>query len=55
MEDIHSINLAYQHKPFNENAAAHQAFRQKFLQKAMALQESFPSLDFSKEISHFVP
>ena len=55
MEDIHSINLAFQHKPFNENAAAHQAFRQKFLQKAMALQESFPSLDFSKEISHFKP
>jgi hypothetical protein len=53
MEDIHSINLAFQHKPFNENAAAHHAFRQKFLQKAMALQESFPSLDFSKEISHF--
>lgn len=53
LEKIHSINLAYQHKPFNEKSEAHQAFRQNYLQLATNLQEQFPFLDFTKEISFF--
>lgn len=53
MEDIHSINLAHQHKPFNEQSAAHRQFKLKYLEKARNIQEQFPWLNFSKEIDYF--
>ena len=39
--EIHSINLAFQHKPFNENAAAHRAFKQKYFRLVSDLQQKF--------------
>jgi hypothetical protein len=53
MEEIHSINLAFQHKPFNEESQAHRQFKLKYLAKAKDLQEQFPWLNFSKEIDYF--
>ena len=53
MEEIHSINLAYQHKPFNQSSEQHKKFLQSYLQKAKNLQEQHTYLDFSKEIEFF--
>lgn len=53
MTQIHSINLAYQHKPFNPGSEAHLAFKQTNLRKAQELAENFPFLDFKKEIAYF--
>lgn len=53
MEEIHSINLAYQHKPFNENAEAHKAFKRKYLSLIKELQARVSFLDFEKEIIYF--
>ena len=53
MEEIHSINLAYQHKPFNEKTEAHQEFKRKYLEKAIDLQKKFTSIDLKKEIEYF--
>lgn len=53
MEEIHSINLAYQHKPFNENTTVHKAFKEKYLALTKELQARVPFLDFSKEIEYF--
>jgi hypothetical protein len=53
MEEIHSINLAFQHKPFNEESQAHRQFKLKYLEKTRNIQEQFPWLNFSKEIDHF--
>ena len=53
MEEIHSINLAYQHKPFNQSSEQHKKFLLSYLQKAKNLQEQHTYLDFSKEIEFF--
>lgn len=53
MEEIHSINLAFQHKPFNPTSEQHKKFLQSFLNKTKALQEEHPYLDFEKEIDFF--
>ncbi len=53
MESIHSINLAYKHKPFNADSRQHQDFLQSFLEKTQALQDQHPYLDFEKELVFF--
>jgi hypothetical protein len=53
IEEIHSIHLAYQHKPFNENSEAHKSFKLKYLAKVRQMQEQFPFLDFTRETEHF--
>lgn len=53
MEDIHGINLAYQHKPFNPSSQQHRAFLQTHLEKTKALLALYPHLDFSKEMQYF--
>lgn len=53
MEEIHSINLAYQHKPFNSSSDQHKRFLQSFYNKAKAIQEQYPYLDFEKELDYF--
>jgi hypothetical protein len=53
MEDIHSINLAVQHKPFNPNSEQHKKFLQSFSQKTAKLKEQHPYLDFEKELAYF--
>jgi len=53
IEEIHSINLAFQHKPFSETTEAHKAFRIKYYAIAQQLQEKFPYIDLSREIAFF--
>lgn len=53
MEEIHSIILAYQHKPFNEETGAHREFKKKYLEKALDLQQKFTFIDLTKEIEYF--
>jgi hypothetical protein len=53
MEEIHSINLAYQHKPFNPTSEQHKKFLKSFYQKTTTLQKKHPYLDFEKEIACF--
>ena len=53
MEDIHSIHLAYQHKPFNEKTEAHRQFKRKYLEKAINLQQKFNFIDLTEEIEYF--
>ena len=53
MESVHSINLAFRHKPFNVDSKQHQAFLQSFLEKTRVLKAQHPYLDFEKEISFF--
>lgn len=53
MEEIHSINLAFQHKPFNASSEQHQKFLNSFHEKTKRLQLQFPYLDFEKELNYF--
>lgn len=53
MEEIHSINLAYQHKPFNPTSEQHKKFLRSFYEKTRTLQELYPHLIFEKELSYF--
>lgn len=53
MEEIHSINLAYQHKAFNVSSGQHKKFLESYQKKAEAVQASHPYLNFEKEISYF--
>jgi hypothetical protein len=53
MKEIAEINLAFKHKPFNENTEQHKKFLQSYLQKTKTLQEQYPYLDFGKELEYF--
>lgn len=53
MEEIHSINLAYQHKPFNPSSEQHKKFLRSFYNKTKAIQEQYSYLDFNKELTYF--
>jgi hypothetical protein len=53
MEEIHSINLAYQHKAFNPTSAQHKKFLQSFYQKTKALQDNHSYINFEKELQYF--
>ena len=53
IEQIHSVNLAFQHKPFNASSHQHRKFLESFYSKTVKLQEAFPLLDLQKEIAYF--
>lgn len=53
MEEIHSINLAYQHKPFNSSSEQHKKFLQSHYQKVNALYEAHQHLNFERELKYF--
>jgi hypothetical protein len=53
MEQIHSINLAYNHRPFNPVSEQHKKFLNSFYEKTKKLQGQYPYLDFSKELEFF--
>ncbi|MDQ6609745.1 MAG: GSCFA domain-containing protein [Bacteroidota bacterium] len=53
MEEIHSINLAFQHKPFNSSSDQHKKFLQSYYQKTKILQEQYPYLNFASELEYF--
>lgn len=53
MEEIASLNLAFAHKPFNPASEQHRRFLQASLEKAEALAQKHPYLDFEKERAYF--
>jgi hypothetical protein len=53
MKEIADINLAYQHKPFNEQSVAHKKFLELYLLKTRQLLEQHAYLDLNKEIAYF--
>lgn len=53
IEEIHSVNLAYQHKAFNASSEQHKKFLHSYLQKTKILQEKHSYLNFSKELNYF--
>ena len=53
IDEIHTINLGFQHKAFNETSEQHKKFMENFYNKTKTLQETFPYLDFSKELKYF--
>ncbi len=53
MEDIHSINLAFHHKPFNQSSDQHKKFMDVFYIKTIELQRKYPFLDLSEELNFF--
>lgn len=53
IEQIHSINLAFKHKPFNPSSEQHQKFLRSYLEKTKTLKQQHPYLDFEKEIRFF--
>lgn len=54
MEEIHSINLAFQHKPFNSASEQHKKFLRSYYQKTKAVLEKHPYLDLQKELDFFL-
>ncbi|HEV7333544.1 MAG TPA: GSCFA domain-containing protein [Flavisolibacter sp.] len=53
MEEIHNINLAFQHRAFNPASSQHKQFLMKSFQKATALQQQYPFLNLQQEIAFF--
>jgi hypothetical protein len=53
IEEIHSINLAYKHKPFNPSSEQHKKFLKSFYEKTKTLQEQYHYLNFSEELDYF--
>ncbi len=51
--EIHAINLAFQHKPFNSTSGQHKQFLNSFLKKTTELQQKHPFLNFTKELEYF--
>ena len=53
MEEIASINLAFNHKAFNPASAQHKKFLQSFYTKTKTLQEQHSYIDFENELKYF--
>ena len=53
LEEIHSINLAYQHKPFNPSSEQHKRFLKSYLEKTKILKEQHRHMNFEKELNYF--
>lgn len=53
MQEIHTLNLAYQHKPFNGESEQHKRFLKTNYLKALSLQQQHPQLNFEKELAFF--
>ena len=52
MEELHSIHLALNHKPFNATSAQHKKFLKTFYEKSKSIQEKYRYLDLSKELEY---
>lgn len=53
MTELHDLNLAFKHKPFNPGSTEHIKFLQTYLQKTQRLQEKYSYMDLKKEIEYF--
>lgn len=53
IRELHSINLAFNHKPFNPSSEQHKKFLQSTYEKALFLHHQHPHLDLRKELAYF--
>lgn len=53
IEEIHSIYLAYKHKPFNVISDQHKKFLKSYFNKTTSLSDQYPFLNFAKELEYF--
>ena len=53
MKELDQLNMAFHHKPLHPDSTEHMKFKNKYKEITQSLAERFPSIDFSKEISHF--
>jgi hypothetical protein len=53
IKEIQSIQLAYQHKPFNVASEQHKKFLKSFYDKTAALVDQHPYLNLEKELAFF--
>ncbi len=53
MKTINEINAAASHKPFNPTSEAHKSFKNKYLDLCNAMQQKYPYLNLTEEISFF--
>lgn len=53
MDEIRKLVIARNHKPFNAASTMHKKFLHSQLEKAKALQQQYPYLDFSAEMEYF--
>jgi hypothetical protein len=53
LRELHSINLAYNHKPFNPTSAQHLKFLQTSYEKTISIQQQHPYLDLRDELQYF--
>lgn len=53
VKELEKINAAVNHRPFDIDAPAHQQFQEVQLSKIDALQQTYPYINFDKEIASF--
>ncbi|MFT3946604.1 MAG: GSCFA domain-containing protein [Agriterribacter sp.] len=53
MKEIQKITIAFRHRPFNPESAAHKQFLQSTLDKIQSLTQAYPNLDFAEEVKYF--
>jgi len=53
MKELDQLNMAFHHKPLHPDSTEHMKFKNKYKEITQSLAERFPSIDLSKEISHF--
>ena len=53
MKELDQLNMAFHHKPLHPDSTEHMKFKNKYKEITHSLAERFPSIDLSKEISHF--
>ena len=53
MEEIASINLAFNHKAFNPHSEQHKKFLRSYYEKTKALQDKYAYLNFKDELQYF--
>ena len=53
MKEIGDINLAFQHKPFNEKTGLHRKFLASYFTKTRVLQKKYSFLNFENELNYF--
>jgi hypothetical protein len=51
--ELHAIHLAYHHKAFNPGSLQHKNFLQSFHQRTTALQQTYPYLNLTPELTYF--
>jgi len=53
IKEIQSIQLAYQHKPFNAASEQHKKFLRSYYEKTSTLMAQYPYLDLHRELAFF--